>query len=215
LQSQLLWIYFNIKFTYHYRLMNKDNIKKSAIYEYISKETGQSTNTIKTMFSRYKWDVLDSKCVSDYINRKKFKYQYKWCWIYSIINKVNKREYIWQTNSLSNRSATHITNLMQNKHHNKELQSDFNKYWANNFEFYVLIKTDKDDKEWLLILERQEIIKRKNTYNLTDTNNIITFTWICIKHKDIIREFLIEKWILLENHMINENYNKIECEVKS
>lgn len=175
--------------------MNKENIKKSAIYEYISKETGKSVDTIKSMFSRHKWSVLDNNDVSNYINRRKFEYQYKWWGIYSIINKKTKREYIGQTTNFRARSQSHISQLLKWNHRCVEMQFEFNKYKFSDFEFFVLIKIDTDLNE-LLRLEEQEILKRKNTYNASDTNDIFWFNNLCLKHKDLIAEFLKSKQLM-------------------
>lgn len=57
--------------------------------------------------------------------------------IYKIINKTNGKFYIGSTtNSLYKRMHEHLSHLKANRHHNKHLQSAWNKYGGRkNFEF--------------------------------------------------------------------------------
>lgn len=88
--------------------------------------------------------------------------------IYCITCIYNNKKYIGSSTNLTVRWNNHITSLMFNKHSNKGLQEDFNKFGLVNFTFNVLVVADKNiTKEQLLILEQLEIdaVHRGNSYN--------------------------------------------------
>ena len=58
--------------------------------------------------------------------------------IYAIRCTHNSKIYIGKTRKLDNRLKNHLTNLKNNKHSNKLLQQDFNKYGEKEFEFYLI-----------------------------------------------------------------------------
>jgi len=58
--------------------------------------------------------------------------------IYKIENKLNHKVYIGQSIHLERRQKDHIKALCRGKHINKHLQSAWNKYGQDNFEFSVL-----------------------------------------------------------------------------
>ena len=78
--------------------------------------------------------------------------------IYAIENLVNHRKYVGRTSNLKNRIKLHKNNLLGNRHPNKLLQDDFNKYGIDNFEFYVLQEGENlgrstAEKDWILKLK--------------------------------------------------------------
>ena len=88
--------------------------------------------------------------------------------IYCITCTSNNKKYIGSSTNLTARWNSHITSLMFNKHSNKGLQEDFNKFGLVNFTFNVLVVADKNiTKEQLLVLEQLEIdaVHRGNSYN--------------------------------------------------
>ena len=91
---------------------------------------------------------------------------------YVIINKINNKCYIGSTINLHRRLTEHKTRLKGNYHSNKHLQSSWNKYGADNFEFNIMIRMENKD---LLIFEENYIKIFNPEYNKTNqpTSSII------------------------------------------
>lgn len=72
--------------------------------------------------------------------------------IYSILNKVNGKIYVGLTSQGEKRFSKHKSELKLNKHINSHLQSSWNKYGEDAFEFNVLEYCNKEDlganEEW-------------------------------------------------------------------
>lgn len=81
--------------------------------------------------------------------------------IYAIKNRTNNKMYIGQSVNARKRKSYHLWLLRTNNHFNPKLQSAFNKYGEENFEFVILEKCNKDE------LDDKEIkyINRYNTIN--------------------------------------------------
>ena len=90
-------------------------------------------------------------------------------WIYCIRNKINDKKYIGQTAwNINKRISKHKGQLINNKHYNKNLQEDFNKYGMDNFEFFILDEFTFSDKELL----KKVLLDMERFYiNLWDTKN--------------------------------------------
>ena len=78
--------------------------------------------------------------------------------IYTITNKVTGKLYIGESLDIYRRwHDEHIPQLRKNRHYNKELQDDFNKYGEENFSFEILQRYSGNDpistKVRILILE--------------------------------------------------------------
>ena len=91
--------------------------------------------------------------------------------IYHIINKHNERVYIGCSTALQRRFMSHKWHLRKNKHVNKHLQEDYNKYGLDAFEFKVVEGYDCDtpfevleEREQTLILESH--LDGKKIYNI-------------------------------------------------
>lgn len=68
--------------------------------------------------------------------------------IYIIFNIENKKIYFGSSKDLYSRERSHFNNLKANRHCNKKLQNDFNKYGEESFKFYI-IKYVENDKQKL------------------------------------------------------------------
>lgn len=71
--------------------------------------------------------------------------------IYRILNTINNKSYIGSSVSVFKRLSTHKRMLINNKHFNKHLQSSFNRYGLDNFNFSLIEETEID-----IINEREE-----------------------------------------------------------
>lgn len=58
--------------------------------------------------------------------------------VYKILNKVNNKLYIGSSTFAQSRLRLHKSHLRKNKHVNKHLQSSFNKYGIENFQFEII-----------------------------------------------------------------------------
>lgn len=83
-------------------------------------------------------------------------------YIYFIVNKLTNECYVGQTTNYSRRKNEHLSKLRENKHPNPKLQSSFNKYTEDNFDFSYL-KYENIEKQELDQLEIN-FIKEKNSY---------------------------------------------------
>lgn len=82
--------------------------------------------------------------------------------IYQIINTKNNKRYIGQSINLSHRLYSHKRNLNLNRHPNKKLQSDWNVYGKQYFEFSILEEgLSRND----LNIKEVQFIEKYNTLN--------------------------------------------------
>ena len=63
--------------------------------------------------------------------------------IYYIKNNITNQYYVGQSCNLKKRLRDHKNNLRNNVHHNKHLQSSWNKYGENFFDFFIICFCDK------------------------------------------------------------------------
>lgn len=87
--------------------------------------------------------------------------------IYRIVNFINGKSYIGQTNRPKIRKAEHFVRLEKNKHWNNHLQHAFNEYGAEFFYFEVLegnISSSEVDQREIYWIE--EISKDHELYNI-------------------------------------------------
>jgi len=84
--------------------------------------------------------------------------------IYCILNKISLKRYIGSTSNFTKRKNTHLRELRDNTHHSTILQSSWNKYGEENFEFLILEKIDQ--KEDLILREQWWIDNTPSQYNI-------------------------------------------------
>lgn len=88
--------------------------------------------------------------------------------VYKITNIINDRVYYGSTKDFLNRKKTHIEDLFNKRHHNKNLQKDFDKYGASTFKFEIIKHFEKEQE--MLVYEYQMINSKSNVYNILKTD---------------------------------------------
>lgn len=90
--------------------------------------------------------------------------------IYCITNLKNNKKYVGQTYDLKYRWTHHKSDLRGDRHHNKHLQSAWNKYGEENFSFVVLeyCSIDMLDKREIYWIDFYKTLNDKHGYNLAD-----------------------------------------------
>lgn len=95
------------------------------------------------------------------------------CGIYSILNKVNGKLYVGQTTNLHQRWIQHKHRLRNNYHFNPHLQSAWNKYGEDAFEYNPLEHCTKKElgncEDWWI--EYFDATNREKGYNLRKGGN--------------------------------------------
>ena len=86
--------------------------------------------------------------------------------IYKIENTQNSHVYVGSAVNIKERWWTHRSLLRKGKHHSKYLQSAWNKYGEENFEFSVLEYCDRDD---LIVREQFYMDTYNPPYNMSPT----------------------------------------------
>ena len=90
--------------------------------------------------------------------------------IYAIVNKINNKRYIGSSKNIKHRwKQNHIPSLKFQNHHNRHLQSSWDKYGENNFYFEILEECPKNillEREGYWI-EKYRSWEREYGYNLT------------------------------------------------
>lgn len=93
--------------------------------------------------------------------------------VYSILNKTNGKIYVGQTTQGKTRFTQHKCNLRRNTHQNPHLQSSWNKYGEDSFEFNVLEHcTDEklgDNEDWWI--NYFDSTNSEKGYNLKEGGN--------------------------------------------
>lgn len=92
------------------------------------------------------------------------------CGIYKIVNIVNNKIYIGSSIKTRRRYIAHLNLLNNNKHHNKFLQSSYNKFGSNSFLFSVIEECEIEQLE-LKEAEYIRLYKSNNRnfgYNIKD-----------------------------------------------
>jgi hypothetical protein len=90
--------------------------------------------------------------------------------IYKIENKVNGKVYVGQSIHIEQRWSEHKAELRGNYHHNAHLQSSWNKYGEDNFEFSIIEvfkKINKLNEREIYWINYYDSYKNEFGYNLT------------------------------------------------
>jgi group I intron endonuclease len=88
--------------------------------------------------------------------------------IYKIYNKINNKVYIGSATDIKKRWRDHKWYLRHNKHHNLHLQSSWNKYGAEAFEFSILLECEVKN----LLIEELKFILLHNSFNNNHGYNV-------------------------------------------
>lgn len=134
--------------------------------------------------------------------------------IYKIINKTNNKIYIGESLNIEERWNKHKENLKNNSHHSYKLQSDYNTYGIENFNFDIVECIEYDFKplvnKFILLALEDRYIKQFNSvecgYNIENTLDLILKG-----KKPVFQEPLTEsyrKLLLNIIHNININNGK-------
>lgn len=117
--------------------------------------------------------------------------------IYEILNKTNDKRYIGSSKDIETRFKVHLSLLKCNKHFNKHLQSAWNKYGEEAFEFNA---TELCEQEELFIREKHyidtlDVLDHNNGYNVCPNPATSTAgtTW-SQESKDKLSKTLIEDY---------------------
>lgn len=89
------------------------------------------------------------------------------CGIYAIVNKVSKKFYIGRANNLVRRKTNHLSLLKRNKHVNLHLQSAWNLYGREAFDWKIIEKCEKSNAD---IIEKRYLdiyYLSANCYNMS------------------------------------------------
>jgi len=65
--------------------------------------------------------------------------------VYKIVNIVNNKIYYGETVNLRTRFMSHKKRLISNSHINSHLQNSVNKYGIDNFKYFIVEFTDRDN----------------------------------------------------------------------
>src|SRR3990172_6151005 len=91
--------------------------------------------------------------------------------VYKITNTATGQIYVGSANNLRTRKNYHFHKLQNDRHVNKYLQADFNKYGEDSFEFEIIEFCEKEEH-----LEREQyyIDELNPTYNIAPTAGNMT-----------------------------------------
>lgn len=122
--------------------------------------------------------------------------------IYKILNKVNNKVYIGSAIDIKKRWRDHKWHLIHAKHHNSHLQSSFNKYGLDVFEFLILSECPVEE----LLIKEKEYIKLFNSdnnqfgYNVNDPEH----TFLNKKHNEKTKMLLSKQKLGDKNPMFGK-----------
>jgi group I intron endonuclease len=122
--------------------------------------------------------------------------------IYKIINKINKKVYIGESQNIERRWEEHKQDLIEGKHHSYKLQQDYDLYGEDDFEYEVIEELDSNIKspatrQMVCLIYEDKYIKQCNSieegYNIENT----------------LQRILDGKRGVFNEHQINKNHIKM------
>lgn len=135
---------------------------------------------------------------------------YKSGYIYKIENVKTGDFYIGSTIDIKNRFKSHKGLLKKNKHYNSYLQSSYNKYGKENFEFVVLEELTNSTREELFELEQQYIDDLIPKFNGMRTVGAYSPKTQSVIKLTLAKEFLDERQTSYDKRIFEEDFETFE-----
>lgn len=159
----------------------------------LEKAAGIRKGTIKRWEKFYPGENLLIKIASAFgksyawVEENVYSPNYRSRWdIYIIVCKATNRIYVGRTNAVAHRYEEHLSALRHNRHYVKLMQTDFNKYGEDSFEYIVIMRDVSGRRE-------KECMERLETYNPLKGYNYLDQTLGGKKkRKDRVREIAIK-----------------------
>ena len=114
-------------------------------------------------------------------------------WIYSICNLQNGKKYVGKTGNIKYRKKLHFNALKANRHPNKYMQEDFNRYGIDSFSFCILETTENSfgrtykERDWMVKLKTYDF---NFGYNCNDP---------CFLHRTGVRTKLYKELMMKQS----------------
>ena len=127
--------------------------------------------------------------------------------IYLIVNLENGKIYVGSTNRLKTRKNGHWSKLRNNKHPNQHLQSAWNKYGEDSFEFRIQESCEENklierEQYWM---DYYKTLDRKLGYNIEKANRIHMSEEV----KQKLSIAILEQWNRMTDKDKNDRKEKI------
>ena len=129
---------------------------KSCIAKYDAKYHAENPEKRAKRAAKYRAENPEKVAKSNAKSRAKKKAEQPNC-VYRIRNLENNKAYIGETIWGELRWKEHLQRLRGNRHPNKLLQEDFDKYGEEAFEWSIMKEFDSEDKSVLLLEEARTI----------------------------------------------------------